>query len=98
MLLYLALWILFWFRPHYGFVGLCVVVMVIIDAILIAIGVGGVAIVDPAALLDLEGWLSLPITYVQYQWRGLTLFAGVGLAIVALRKWMKARTAPESQR
>jgi hypothetical protein len=91
VLLYLALWIFFWFRPHYGFVGLCVVVMLIIDAISIVLGIGGVAVVEPAALLDLEGWLTLPIVYVQYHWRGFALFAGVGIMIVAFRKWMKAR-------
>lgn len=94
MLLYLALWIFFWFRPHFGFVGTCAVVLLIIDAVMLAIGIGGVAIVDPASLLDLEGWLGVPIIYVQYRWLDLTIFTGVGLAIVALRKWMKTRKAP----
>jgi hypothetical protein len=96
MLLYLALWIFFWFRPHYGFVGLCVVVMLIFDAIGIVLGIGGMAVVEPAALLDLEGWLSLPMVYIQYHWRGFALFAGVGIMIVAFRKWMRARGGDNS--
>jgi hypothetical protein len=94
MPLYLVLWIFFWIQPHFGFVGLCVVVLIVIDAIMIAIGIGGIAIDDPATLVDLDWWLIWPISYVQYRWLDLATFAGVGLAIVAVRKWLKARKTP----
>lgn len=91
MLLYIALWIFFWFRPHFGFVATCVVVMIVLDWIFLPLGVAYVAFTDPAALLDLEGWLALPVDYVERSWRSFATFAGVGVAIVALRKWLKSR-------
>jgi hypothetical protein len=91
MLLYIALWIFFWFRPHFGFVATCVVVMVLLDWIFVPLGIAYVAATDPSTLLDLQSWLALPVEYVQETWRGFAIFSGVGAAIVGLRKWMKSR-------
>ena len=65
--------------------------MVVLDWIFLPLGVAYVASTDPAALFDLEGWLALPVDYVDRKWRGFAIFAGVGVAIVALRKWLKSR-------
>jgi|CXWL01.1.fsa_nt_gi hypothetical protein len=98
MPLYIVLWIIFWFRPHFGFVATCVGVMIVIDWIFLPLGVAYVAATDPVALLDLESWVALPVDYIRRKWSTFTLFAGVGVAIVVFRKWLNSRMAPRDSK
>jgi hypothetical protein len=99
MILYLILWVLLWFRPYYGFVLVAAICMLALDGVMILVfGALPATMAGYEPMRDPATWLSIPIDYLMAVWPSLLLFVGVGVAIVTLRKWMKARRSPSDSK
>jgi hypothetical protein len=88
-MIWLIGWILLWFRPEYKFVLFFGFGLIVLDLITFAFFGGVAAITNPG--LDLNAVLAFLDAYFANAALTLAIFFAVGAAIVALRKWMKAR-------
>lgn len=94
-MIWLIGWILLWFRPEYKFVLFFGLGLLVLNFVLWLLFAGiPIAITTP---INIEGVLTFLMLYLADAVLTLLVFGLIGIGIVALRKWMKARRSPKDK-